>query len=119
MLATTDCEITEAENGEEALAAIARQRPDLILMGVQLPVMDGYEVARQIKADPALRSIPIIAVTSHALNGEERTARAAGCDDYVPEPYSPRQLLAKIRHYLCNNLSHLQKRTSGCVPGAT
>jgi two-component system cell cycle response regulator DivK len=69
-------------------------------MGIQLPVIAGYEVARQIKADPALRSIPIIAVTSHALNGEERTARAAGCDDYVPEPYSPRQLLARIRQYL-------------------
>ena len=69
-------------------------------MSIQLPIMDGYEVTRQIKADPAMRSIPIIAVTSHALNGEERTARAAGCDDYVPEPYSPRQLLAKIRQYL-------------------
>jgi two-component system cell cycle response regulator DivK len=69
-------------------------------MGIQLPIMDGYTVTRQIKADPALRSIPIIAVTPHALNGEERTARAAGCDDYVPEPYSPRQLLAKIRQYL-------------------
>ena len=100
MLATTDYEITEADDGEQALEAVAKQRPDLILMGVQLPVMDGYEVARQIKADPTLRSIPIIAVTSHALNGEERTARAAGCDDYVPEPYSPRQLLAKIRQYL-------------------
>ena len=100
MLARTDYEITEAENGEEALSAITKQRPDLILMGVQLPVIDGYEVTRQIKADPALRSIPIIAVTSHALNGEERTARAAGCDDYVPEPYSPRELLSKIRQYL-------------------
>ena len=100
MLAPTDYEIAEAENGEQALAEVTKQRPDLILMGVQLPVIDGYEVARQIKADPALRSIPIIAVTSHALNGEERTARAAGCDDYVPEPFSPRQLLAKIRHYL-------------------
>jgi DNA-binding response OmpR family regulator len=59
--------------------------------------MDGYEVTRQIKADPAMRSIPIIAVTSHALDGEEQTARAAGCDGYVPEPYSPRQLLAKIQ----------------------
>src|SRR5215831_10326152 len=59
--------------------------------------MDGYEVTRQIKADPTMRSIPIIAITSHALNGEEQTARAAGCDDYVPEPYSPRQLLAKCR----------------------
>jgi len=100
MLAPTDYEITEAENGEQALAAIAKQRPDLILMGIQLPVLDGYEVTRQIKADPALRSIPVIAVTSHALNGEEQTARAAGCDDYVPKPFSPRQLLAKIRHYL-------------------
>jgi two-component system, cell cycle response regulator DivK len=100
MLAGTDYEITEAENGEEALAAIAKQRPDLVLMDIQLPIMDGYTATKQIKADPALRSIPIIAVTSHALDGEEQTARAAGCDGYVPEPYSPRQLLAKIRQYL-------------------
>ena len=96
-LAGSDYQITEAEDGEQALAAMAKQRPDLILMGIQLPIMDGYEVARRIKADPALRSIPIIAVTSFALDGEEQTARAAGCDDYVPEPYSPRQLLAKIQ----------------------
>jgi two-component system, cell cycle response regulator DivK len=100
MLAGTDYEITEAEDGQQALAAVAKQQPQLILMSVQLPNMDGYEVVRQIKADPALRSIPIIAVTSHALNGEEQTARAAGCDDYVPEPYSPRQLLTKIRQYM-------------------
>jgi two-component system, cell cycle response regulator DivK len=100
MLAGTDCEITEAEDGEQALTAVAKQRPDLILMGIQLPIMDGYEVTRQIKADPALRSIPIIALTSHVLNGEEQTARAAGCDDYVPEPYSPRHLLAKIQQYM-------------------
>jgi two-component system, cell cycle response regulator DivK len=100
MLADADYEITEAENGEEAFAAAGKQRPDLILMAVQLPIMDGYEVTRQIRADPALRSIPIIAVTSYALNGEEQTARAAGCDDYVPEPYSPRRLLAKIRQYM-------------------
>ena len=79
------------------LTAIAKRRPDLILMGIPLPIMDGYEVTRQIKANPAMRSIPIIAVTSHALDGEEQTARAAGCDGYVPEPYSPRQLLAKIQ----------------------
>jgi len=100
MLAGTDCEITEAENGEQALAAIAKQRPNLILMGIHLPIMDGYTVTRRIKANPALRSIPIIAVTSHALDGEEQIARAAGCDDYVPEPYSPRQLLAKILQYM-------------------
>src|SRR5262249_17168854 len=67
MLARTDYEITEAENGEEALSAIAKQRPDLILMDIQLPIMDGYTAVSRIKADPALRSIPIIAVTSYAL----------------------------------------------------
>jgi two-component system, cell cycle response regulator DivK len=99
--APTDYEITEAENGEEALAAaIAKQRPDLILMDIQLPIMDGYEATRRIKADASLRSIPIIAVTSYALSGEGQKARIAGCDDYVPKPYSPRELLAKIRQYM-------------------
>ena len=97
MLAGTDYEITEAENGEQALAAIAKERPDLILMDIQLPIMDGYTATRRIKDNPALRSIPIIAVTSYV---EEQKAQAAGCDEYVPEPYSPRQLLAKIRQYL-------------------
>jgi len=87
VLAPTDYEITEAENGVEALAAIAKQRPDLILMDIQLPIMDGYEATRRIKADASLRSIPIIAVTSYALSGEEKKARAAGCDDYVPKPF--------------------------------
>ena len=100
LLATTDYEVIEAVNGEEALAAVAKQRPDLILMDIQLPILDGYEAARRIKADPALSSIPIIAVTSYALSGDEERARAAGCDDFVPKPYSPRRLLAKIRHYL-------------------
>ena len=100
MLAPTDYEVTEVENGEQALAAIAKQQPDLILMDIQLPIMDGYTAMRQIRNDPALRSIPIIAVTSYALSEEEQKARAAGCNDYVPKPFSPRQLLAKIRHYL-------------------
>jgi two-component system cell cycle response regulator DivK len=100
MLTSAGYEIVEAVNGEQALAAVAKQRPDLILMDIQLPIMDGYEATRRIKADPALRSIPIIAVTSHALSGGEEKARAAGCDDFVPKPYSPRQLLAKIRQYL-------------------
>ncbi len=100
MLAGTDYEIVEAENGEEALAAVAKQRPDLILMDIQLPVMDGYTATRRIKADPALRSIPIIAVTSYALSGEDKKAREAGCDAYIPKPYSPRELLAKVRQYL-------------------
>ena len=100
MLALTDYEITEAENGEEALAAIAKQRPDLILMDIQLPIMDGYTATRRIKADPALRSIPIIAVTSYALSGDEAKTREAGCDGYIAKPFSPRQLLAKVREFL-------------------
>jgi two-component system cell cycle response regulator DivK len=75
-------------------------KPDLILMDIQLPVMDGYEVTRRIKADPALWHIPIIAVTSYALSGDEEKTRQAGCDDYVAKPFSPRQLLAKINQLL-------------------
>ncbi len=100
MLSATDYELNEAENGEEALAAVAKQRPDLILMDIQMPILDGYEATRRIKADPALRAIPIIAITSYALSGDEQKAREAGCDDYVPKPYSPRALLAKIREFL-------------------
>jgi two-component system, cell cycle response regulator DivK len=92
--------LVEAENGEEALAAVAKQRPDLILMDIQLPVMDGYEATRRIKSDPATKSIPIIFITSYALSGDEGKARAAGCDAYVTKPYSPRQLLAKVREFL-------------------
>src|SRR5215468_7703186 len=84
MLAPTDYEITEAENGELALAAIAKQRPDLILMDIQLPIMDGYTATSRIKSDPKLRSIPIIAVTSYVLSGEEKKhsllAQLAGGD---------------------------------------
>ena len=92
--------VLSAVDAEAGLALARDELPDLILMDIQLPVMDGYEATRRIKADPALRTIPIIAVTSHALSGGEEKARAAGCDDFVPKPYSPRQLLAKIRQYL-------------------
>jgi two-component system cell cycle response regulator DivK len=69
-------------------------------MDIQMPVMDGYEATRQIKANPELKSIPIVAVTSYALSGDEEKARAAGCDAYIAKPYSPRQMLAKVREIL-------------------
>ncbi len=76
------------------------EKPDLILMDIQLPVVDGYEATRQIRAIPGLAQVPIIAVTSYALSGDEAKTRAAGCDGYVAKPFSPRQLLAKIREFL-------------------
>jgi len=93
-------ELIEATTGEEGLEVAAREQPDLILMDIQLPGIDGYEVTRRIKANPKLRKIPIIAVTSYALSGDDKKAFAAGCDGYVTKPYSPRLLLAKIREYL-------------------
>ena len=82
------------------MASAQASRPDLILMDIQLPLLDGYEATRRIKADPDLKSIPIIVVTSYALSGDEEKARLAGCDDYVAKPFSPRQLLAKIKEYV-------------------
>src|SRR5262252_2942400 len=100
LLGNAGYQLVEAENGEEALAAVARQRPDLILMDIQLPVMDGYETTRRIRADPESKAIPIIAVTSYALTGDEAKALAAGCNAYITKPYSPRALLAKVREHL-------------------
>jgi two-component system, cell cycle response regulator DivK len=100
LLGNAGYEMIEAEDGEQALAQAAKHRPDLILMDIQLPLMDGYEATRRLKADPALRAIPVIVATSYALSGDEAKARAAGCDAYVAKPYSPRTLLAKMREYL-------------------
>jgi two-component system cell cycle response regulator DivK len=93
-------DLIEAHDGAAGLAMAAEHKPDLILMDIQLPVMDGYETTRRLKADPALRHIPVIAVTSYALSGDEAKTRAAGCDGYVAKPFSPRQLLSTIREFL-------------------
>lgn len=100
LLSKSGYDLIEATNGEEGVALAQSQRPDLILMDVQLPIIDGYEATRRIKSNAELRSIPVIAVTSYALSGDEAKARAAGCDAYVAKPFSPRLLLAKIRKYL-------------------
>jgi two-component system, cell cycle response regulator DivK len=90
----------EAEDGEAGLAPAAAHRPDLILMDIQLPGLDGYEATRRLKADATLHAIPVIAITAYELNEAEDKARAAGCDAYMAKPISPRQLLAKVREYL-------------------
>jgi two-component system, cell cycle response regulator DivK len=93
-------EIIEVEDGVAAIAAAEQHRPDLILMDIQLPIMDGYEATRRIKANPDLRAIPIVVVTSYALGGDEQKALACGADAYVAKPFSPLELLAKINEYL-------------------
>jgi two-component system cell cycle response regulator DivK len=100
LLTSAGYEPLEAVTGEEGVALAGTHRPDLILMDIQLPGLDGYEATRRIKANPALRHIPVIAVTSYALSGDDVKARAAGCDAYVTKPFSPRALLAKVREYL-------------------
>jgi two-component system, cell cycle response regulator DivK len=93
-------ELLEAHDGAAGVAMASEHKPDLILMDIQLPVLDGYEATRRIKADPALKHIPIIAVTSYALSGDEAKTRDAGCDGYVAKPFSPRKLLATINDFL-------------------
>jgi len=100
LLSASGYQLVEANDGEQGLTLAASEVPDLILMDIQLPGLDGYEVTRRIKANAALSHIPIIAVTSYALSGDDQKAFAAGCDGYVTKPFSPRQLLAKIREFL-------------------
>jgi two-component system cell cycle response regulator DivK len=100
LLTSVGYEVIEAVTGEEGVAAAESHRPDLILMDIQLPGLDGYEATRQIKANPDLEHIPIIVVTSYALSGDDVKAFEAGCNAYVSKPFSPRELLAKIREYL-------------------
>jgi two-component system, cell cycle response regulator DivK len=97
LLTNADFEVIEAENGQAGLVAAVDHHPDLILMDMQLPILDGYEATRRLKADAALHAIPVIAVTSYASSNDADKARAAGC---VSKPFSPRQLLAKVREYL-------------------
>ena len=92
--------VIEATNGEEAIAMAEREKPDLILMDILMPKISGYEAAKSIKSNPELKHIPIIAVTSYALGGDDQKAYEAGCDDYIAKPFRPRLLLEKVEQYL-------------------
>jgi two-component system cell cycle response regulator DivK len=100
MLANAGYEVIEAGDGISGVDVARTTMPDLVIMDIQLPGIDGYEATRRIKAENALKSVPVIAVTSYALSGDEQKARAAGCSGYITKPFSPRQLLARIRHHL-------------------
>lgn len=100
LLTSAGYEVIEEVTGEEGVTSAETHHPDLILMDVQLPGINGYEATHQIKASPDLQQIPIIVVTSYALSGDDVKAFAAGCDAYISKPFSPRKLLAKIREYV-------------------
>jgi two-component system, cell cycle response regulator DivK len=93
-------EIAVAPDGERGIVAARSERPDLILMDLRLPVLDGWEATRRLKAAPETRSIPIIALSAHAMEGDREQALAAGCDDYDTKPVELERLLAKIRALL-------------------
>src|SRR5436190_16105731 len=102
LLTSSGYEMLEAADGQAGVDKAKAEMPDLILMDIQMPIMDGYEATRQIKADLNLKSIPIVAVSSFAMKGDEEKARASGCDHYVTKPYSPIQLLKVIRGFLAD-----------------
>jgi two-component system cell cycle response regulator DivK len=100
LLSRTSYRLREATDGEAALGMVREERPDLILMDVQLPKMSGLDVTRALRADPATADVPIIVVTSFALSGDDQRAMAAGASAYIAKPYSPRELLALIQTFL-------------------
>jgi two-component system, cell cycle response regulator DivK len=95
-----DYEIITAADGAEGLRLAERERPDLILMDLSLPVIDGWEATHRIKANGALKHIPIIALSAHAMTGDEEKARQSGCDDYLSKPLDEDLLFAKIDRFL-------------------
>jgi CheY-like chemotaxis protein len=93
-------DVIEASNGVEAIEKAAREVPDIILMDLALPRMDGWEATRRLKADPSTRDIPIVALTGHALAGYAESAQQAGCDSFVTKPCLPDALVAEIQRML-------------------
>jgi two-component system, cell cycle response regulator DivK len=93
-------DVIEARNGKEAVDAAQARLPDIIIMDLSLPVMDGWEATRRLKADDRTRRIPVVALTGHALAGHSKGAKDAGCDSFLAKPCLPDQLVAEIRRML-------------------
>ena len=98
-------EVVVANDGKAGIAAAERERPDLILMDLSLPGIDGWEAARRLKSSPDTQAIPIIALSAHAMTGDRERALAAGCDDYDTKPVDLRRLMAKIEALLPHGAS--------------
>ncbi len=93
-------EVITGNDGAAGIALAEREHPDLILMDLSLPIIDGWEATRRIKANVALRDIPIIALTAHAMSGDVEKARACGCDDYLGKPLDEDLLFEKLERFL-------------------
>ena len=92
--------VLEAANGVEGIDVARRERPDIVLMDISMPIMDGLTATRALKADEALRSIPVIALTAHAMASDELMAREAGCDGYISKPVMPREVRAEVERWI-------------------
>lgn len=99
-LLAEDYDLITAVDGAEGLIKAETERPDVILMDLSLPVLDGWETTRRIRENDALKDIPIIAVTGHAMQGEEEKARACGCDDFLTKPIDEDRLLERIERFI-------------------
>ena len=95
-----DYSLLVARDGEQGVEMAIHHSPDLILMDISLPVVDGYEATRRIRTNAALKATPIIGLSAHAMNGHEIRAREAGCNDYLTKPINDEELLSKLKHYL-------------------
>lgn len=95
--------VVEALNGKEAVEKAVQVKPNIILMDLSLPIMDGWEATQKIKKIESLREIPIIALTAHAMDGDEDRAFEAGCDGYLSKPISPKRLVAEVNRILGQN----------------
>lgn len=100
LIARVGARLLEAVDGEEGVRLARREKPDLILMDLSLPVLDGWQATTLLKADPETKGIPIVALTAHAMAGDEQRARQAGCDDYMAKPIDPEKLQTLLREYL-------------------
>lgn len=93
-------QVVQARDGQTGIEKACQERPDLIILDIQLPVMDGYEVARQLKAKPDICNIPIVAVTSYAMAGDRERILAAGCEGYIEKPINPETFMEQVEQYL-------------------
>ena len=99
-----------AGNGAEGVAAVSRDHPDLVIMDLQMPVMDGYEAARLLKADPAVATIPLVAVTAYAMVGDRERIMACGFDGYMTKPIDPQTFVRELERYLAPSASGIVAR---------